>query len=42
MNFKPIMSKLPQNGLKEPIIVSDQITNNYLARDNFKFQTEEI
>lgn len=39
MNFKPIMSKLPQKGLKEPIIVSDQIDNNYLARDNFKFET---
>ena len=39
MNFKPIMSKLPQKGLKEPIIVSDQIANNYLARDNFNFQT---
>jgi hypothetical protein len=35
MNFKPIMSKLPQKGLKEPIIVSDKIANNYLARENF-------
>jgi len=39
MNFKPIMDKLPQKGLKEPIIVSDQIANNYLARNNFNFQT---
>jgi hypothetical protein len=39
MNFKPIMNKLPKKGLKEPIIVSDQIANNYLARNNFNFQT---
>ena len=39
MNFKPIMNKLPKKGLKEPIIVSDQINNNYLARNNFNFQT---
>jgi hypothetical protein len=38
MSFKPIMNKLPQKGLKEPIIVSDKIANNYLARDNFEFQ----
>ena len=38
MNFKPIMSKLPQKGLKEPIIVSDKIANNYLVRNNFDFQ----
>jgi hypothetical protein len=38
MGFKPIMDKLPQKGLKEPIIVSDKIANNYLVRDNFEFQ----
>jgi hypothetical protein len=35
MSFKPIMSKLPQKGREEPIIVSDKIANNYLARENF-------
>jgi hypothetical protein len=39
MGFKPIMNKLPKKGLKEPIIVSDQINNNYLTRNNFNFQT---
>lgn len=38
MSFNPIYNKLPQKGLKEPIIVSDKIANNYLARNNFKFQ----
>lgn len=38
MSFNPIYDKLPQKGLKEPIIVSDKIANNYLARNNFKFQ----
>ena len=37
MNFKPIMDKLPQRGLKEPIIISEKIANNYLARTNFNF-----
>ena len=38
MSFNPIYNKLPQKGLKEPIIVSDKIANNYLARNNFRFQ----
>jgi hypothetical protein len=37
MNFKPIMDKLPQRGLKEPIIVSEKIANNYLQRKDFEF-----
>jgi hypothetical protein len=37
MNFKPIMDKLPQKGLKEPIIISEKIANNYLSRKDFKF-----
>jgi hypothetical protein len=37
MNFKPIMDQLPKRGLKQPIIVSDKIANNYLARQNFNF-----
>jgi hypothetical protein len=37
MNFKPIMDKLPQKGLKEPIIISEKIANNYLLRSDFKF-----
>jgi hypothetical protein len=37
MNFTPIMSKLPQKGLKEPIIVSDKVAHNYLSRSDFKF-----
>jgi len=37
MNFKPIMDKLPQRGLKQPIIISEKIANNYLARKNFNF-----
>jgi hypothetical protein len=37
MNFKPIMDKLPQRGLKEPIIISEKIANNYLQRGDFKF-----
>lgn len=37
MNFKPIMDKLPQRGLKEPIIVSEAIANNYLSRKDFAF-----
>jgi hypothetical protein len=37
MSFIPIYNKLPQKGLKEPIIISDKIANNYLARTNFKF-----
>lgn len=39
MSFKPIMDKLPKRGLKQPIIVSEKIANNYLARNNFNFQT---
>lgn len=39
MNFKPIMDQLPKRGLKEPIIVSEKISNNYLSRNNFNFQT---
>lgn len=38
MSFNPIYSKLPQKGLKEPIIISDKIANNYLDRNNFDFQ----
>ena len=38
MNFKPIMDKLPQKGLKEPVIVSEAIANNYLARENFDYK----
>jgi hypothetical protein len=41
MNFKPIMDKLPQKGLKEPIIVSEKIANNYLQRDDFKLAEKE-
>jgi len=37
MNFKPIMDKLPQKGLKEPIIVSEKIAYNYLSREDFQF-----
>jgi hypothetical protein len=37
MNFKPIMDKLPQKGLKEPIIISEKIANNYLSREDFRF-----
>jgi hypothetical protein len=37
MSFKPIMDKLPQKGLKEPIIISDKVANNYLSRKDFKF-----
>jgi hypothetical protein len=37
MNFKPIMDKLPQRGLKEPIIVSEAVANNYLQRKDFEF-----
>ena len=39
MSFKPIMDKLPQRGLKEPIIVSEAIANNYLSRKDFEFAT---
>jgi hypothetical protein len=31
------MDKLPQRGLKEPIIISEKIANNYLQRGDFKF-----
>ena len=41
MNFKPIMDKLPQKGLKEPIIVSEAIANNYLSRGDFRFAEKE-
>jgi hypothetical protein len=41
MNFKPIMDKLPQKGLKEPIIVSEAIANNYLSRGDFKLAEKE-
>lgn len=37
MSFKPIMDTLPQRGLKEPIIVSEKVANNYLSRTNFRF-----
>lgn len=37
MNFKPIMDKLPQKGLKEPVIISETIANNYLLREDFKY-----
>lgn len=37
MAFTPIYNKLPQRGLKEPIIISDKIDNNYLLRTNFQF-----
>ena len=37
MNFKPIRDQLPKRGLKEPIIISEKIANNYLARQNFNF-----
>jgi len=37
MNFKPIMDKLPQKGLKEPIIISEKVAYNYLSRENFRF-----
>jgi len=37
MSFAPIYDKLPQKGLKQPIILSDKIANNYLSRPNFKF-----
>jgi hypothetical protein len=40
MNFKPIMDKLPQRGLKEPIIISEKIANNYLQRGDFKFNEQ--
>jgi len=45
MNFKPIAQhsekggSLPQRGLKEPIIISEAIANNYLQRKDFKFKT---
>ena len=39
MGFKPIMSKLPKKGLKEPVIISDKINNNYLDRPDFNSQT---
>jgi hypothetical protein len=38
MSFNPIMDKLPKKGIKQPIIVSDKILNNYLSRPNFDFQ----
>jgi hypothetical protein len=37
MSFTPIMDKLPKKGIKQPIIVSEKIANNYLARQNFDF-----
>lgn len=43
MNFKPIAQhskeggSLPQKGLKQPIIVSEAVANNYLARRDFNF-----
>jgi len=39
MSFKPIMDKLPQKGLKSPIIVSEDVANNYLQRKDLKFKT---
>jgi hypothetical protein len=38
MSFIPIYDKLPQKGLKEPIIISDKIANNYLDRTDFSFR----
>jgi hypothetical protein len=38
MSFNPIYNKLPQKGLKEPIIISDKVANNYLSRPDFNFQ----
>ncbi len=38
MSFNPIMDQLPKRGLKQPIIVSDKIANNYLRRPDFNFQ----
>jgi hypothetical protein len=38
MSFIPIYDKLPQKGLKEPIIISDKIANNYLDRTDFSFK----
>jgi hypothetical protein len=38
MRFKPIMGKLPQKGLKEPVIVSEAIANNYLLREDFNYE----
>jgi hypothetical protein len=38
MRFKPIMGKLPQKGLKEPVIVSEVIANNYLLRKDFNYE----
>jgi len=40
MSFKPIMDKLPQRGLKEPIIISEKVANNYLQRGDFKFDEQ--
>jgi hypothetical protein len=43
MNFKPIAQhskeggSLPQKGLKQPIIISEAIANNYLTRKDFDF-----
>jgi hypothetical protein len=43
MNFKPIAQhsekggSLPQRGLKEPIIISEAVANNYLTRKDFDF-----
>jgi len=43
MNFKPIAQhsekggSLPQRGLKEPIIISEAVANNYLLRKDFAF-----
>jgi hypothetical protein len=45
MSFKPIMNRLPQKGLKEPILISagrnsgSLVANNYLERPDFNFQT---
>jgi hypothetical protein len=38
MSFNPIMDQLPRKGIKQPIIVSEKIANNYLSRSNFSFQ----
>jgi hypothetical protein len=38
MNFKPIMDKLPQKGLYQPIIISEAVANNYLVRKDFEFK----
>ena len=42
MTFKPIMDKLPQRGLKEPVIINEKTAFNYLIRKDFLLNVEEI